>query len=235
MTVLLNGKQEKRGRQKRRKIIFDNLFERTFKRKIKDFLESGTPVATLTKGLLLTAALGGILAVGIMAPNLFKAFGMKQAYEKRSKRVSKDGFFRLRRSCYQLQKKHWVEFVSEDAYGNHVFRITDKGKVEIQKILKEIPEGIARPDAWDHKWRLVIFDIPVTYNNARDALRYGIRSLGCYPIQQSAWVHPFSCAKEIKEMTVKLGLQDYVKVYTVEDFEHKEAFVAFRDLLKDYS
>lgn len=228
------SKKLKRGQPKRRKIIFDNLFEHTFKRKIKNFLESGTPIATLTKGLLLTAALGGVLAVGIMAPNLFKVFGMRQAYEKRSKRISKDGFSRLRRGCYQLQKKHWVKFISEDAYGNHVFRITDRGKFEIQKILKETLRGIIRPNAWDHKWRLIFFDIPVAYNSARDALRYELRSLGCYPIQQSVWVHPFPYAKEIKEMAVRLGLQDCVKVYTVEDFDHQEAIAAFHDLLKDF-
>lgn len=233
MIVLLN-KRRKKGQPKRRKIIFDNLFEHTFKKKIESFLESGTPVATLTKGLLLIAALGGILAVGIMAPNLFKAFGMEQAYEKRSKRISKEGFFRLRRSCYQLQKKHWIEFTSKDAYGNHVFRITDIGKSEIKKILNETPRGIIRPNAWDHKWRLIFFDIPVTYNNARDALRYGLRSLGCYPIQQSVWAHPFPCVKEIKEIAIKLRLRDYVKIYTVEDFDYKEAIMAFRDLLKGF-
>lgn len=234
MTVSLNGKQKKRGRQKRRKIIFDNLFEHTFKRKIEDFLESGTPIATLTKGLLVTAALGGVLAVGVMAPNLFKAFGMEQAYEKRSKRINKDGFSRLRRCCYQLQKKHWVEFVSEDVRGNQIFRVTDMGRIEIQKILKDISRGIARPEKWDCKWRLILFDIPVALNSARDALRYGLRSFGCYQIQRSAWVHPFPCVEEIKVMATKLDVQNYVEIYTIEDFQNAQAIASFRSLLKDH-
>lgn len=232
--MILPNKKRTRWQPKKRKIIFENLFEPSLKRKVEKFLESGTPVATLTKGLLLMAALGGVLAVGIMAPNLFKAFRMKRTYEKPSKRISKDGFPRLRRSCYQLQKKYWVEFVSEDAYGNDIFRLTDKGKAEIQKMLQKTSEGIARPTIWDRKWRLILFDIPVTRNNARDALRYGIRSLGCYPIQQSVWVHPFPCVKEIKEMAARLVLQNYVKIYTTEDFDHKEAIATFRNLLKDF-
>lgn len=227
-------KKRKRGKPRKGKIIFENLFEPSMKRKAQNFFESGTPVATLTKGLLITAALGGVLAVGILAPNLFKAFGMHQAYEKRSKRISKDGFSRLRRSCYQLQKKLWVELISEDAHGNQTFRVTDIGRTEIEKILKEMPAGIARPNRWDRKWHLILFDIPVALNSARDALRYGLRSLGCYQIQRSAWVHPFPCVEEIKIMAVKLGVQNYVEIYTIEDFQHAQAIASFRSLLKDY-
>lgn len=228
------SKKRKVGKPKKEKIIFENLFDKSLKRKIQHFLESDTPVATLTKGLLIAAALGGVLMVGIVAPNLFKAFGTKQAYEKRSKRISKDGFSHLRRSCYQLQKKHWVEFVSEDVHGNQIFRVTDMGRTEIQKILKDISRGIARPEKWDCKWRLILFDIPVALNSARDALRYGLRSFGCYQIQRSAWVHPFPCVEVIKIMATKLNVQNYVEIYTIEDFQHAQAIASFRSLLSDH-
>lgn len=227
----------KQRQRKGGKIVFEKLFEPTLKRKIERFLESDTPAATLTKGLLLTAALGGVIAVGIMAPNLFKVFNTKHAYEKRSKRISKEGFPRLQRGYYRLRDNRWIKFVSVDPYGNKIFRITDAGKATIYKILKipkDSPYAITKPEIWDHKWRLILFDIPISHNNARDAFRYGLRSFGCYQIQQSVFAHPFPCVEEVKKIAQELGLQEYIKVYTVEDFDHKEAITAFHDVLKNF-
>jgi hypothetical protein len=217
---------------RKRKIIFEELFEPTLKRKIKRFLESDTTSATLTRGLLVTAALGGVIAVGIMAPNLFKIFNTKDGYEERSKRISKDGFSRLRRGCYRLENNHWVEFVRTDGYGNKIYRITEKGRTEIYRILKQSSSPITKPAMWDGKWRVIFFDIPVSHNHARDAFRYGLRSYGCHQIQQSTFMHPFPCVKEIQKLTKNLGIEKYVKVYTVEDFDDREVIAAFRDLLK---
>lgn len=218
----------------RRKIIFEELFEPTLKRKIKRFLESDTTAATLTRGLLATAALGGVIAVGIMAPNLFKVFGTKHAYEERSKRINPIGFTKLQRSCYQLQKNRWIEFVRIDGYGNKIYRVTERGRAKIYRILKQPLSPIPKPVTWDGKWRVIFFDIPVSRNHARDAFRYGLRSYGCHQMQQSTFVHPFPCVKEIRKLAKDLGIEKYIKVYTIEDFDDKEALAVFHDLLKDH-
>ncbi len=232
-----------RGRPLKRKIGFERIFEKSLRKKAGEFLESGTPVATLTKGLLITAALGGVLAVGVVAPNLFKAFGMLKTYEKRSKCISQEGFSRLRRGCYQLLERGFIEPVStDDEIGGPQFQLTAKGKEEIEHILgiKRIDKkaqgkiNILRPPIWDGKWRLILFDIPIDFNNARDALRYGLRMFGCYQIQQSVWVHPFPCAQEIKQIASELGIKGKVEVYVAENFDHKKAIVSFHDLLKGY-
>lgn len=71
-------------------IRFEKLFERSLRRKAKDFLESGTLAATLTKAVLITAALGGVIAVGIMAPNLFKVLRV-DSHERR-RRLHNEGY-----------------------------------------------------------------------------------------------------------------------------------------------
>lgn len=225
---------KKKRRMRREKIIFEEFFEPTLKIKIKRFLESGTTTAILTKGLLVTAALGGVIAVGIMAPNLFKIFGTKHAYEERSKRLTKEGFSKLRRSYYHLREKQWIEFVAIDRYGNKIYRITAKGRAKLYRILKQPISSIPRPNVWDHKWRIIFFDIPVSCNHARDAFRYGLRSYGCHQIQQSVFAHPFPCVEEISKIAKDLNIEKYVKMYTIEDFDDKETFSVFRDLLRDY-
>lgn len=89
-----------------KKIVFEELFELSLKKRAINFLESGTPTATLTKGILITAAIGGVLAVGVMAPNLFRAFGVRR--EERNTRLNKEGFRRVRRGVYQLRSQHLI-------------------------------------------------------------------------------------------------------------------------------
>lgn len=79
-----------------------------------------------------------------------------------------------------------------------------------------------------------MFDIPVDFNTARDALRRYLIAAGCFQLQQSVFVYPFPCIKEIKGITHRLGIQRYVEVCTVEDFSNKYALKFFESLLKGY-
>lgn len=226
-------------RRRKEKIAFEKLFNRSLRRKTKDFLESGKPIATLTKGILLIAALGGILAVGIMAPNLFKIFRVDS--RERGKRLSDGGFKRARRSCYQLRKSGLIELFP-DKKGNVLWRITEKGEKMVTKLLginQRAGEDkkwvtIEAPSQWDGKWRFILFDIPIDFNSARNILRRELRAFGCYQLQQSVFVHPFSCIREVLDIVRRLDVAQYVEVCTVEDFANKQAFLFFEPLLRQY-
>lgn len=56
---------------------------------------------------------------------------------------------------------------------------------------------ISKPEQWDKKWRIILFDIPEKIKKARDALRHSLLSLGCHEYQKSVFVHPFECRDEI--------------------------------------
>lgn len=221
------------------KIIFEKLFERSLRRKAKDFLKSDTPAATLTKAVLITAAIGGIIAVGVVAPNLFHVLRMDS--KERGRRLTKEGFKKVQASCYQLRRSGFMESCLNDK-GTPGFRLTQKGKWMVEKLLgirtkrKEKPNRlfIQPPNEWDEKWRFIVFDIPVDFNTTRDALRRDLVATGCFQLQQSVFVYPFPCIKEIKAVTQHLGIQRYVEVCTVEDFSNKYAFKFFEPLLKDY-
>lgn len=221
------------------KIVFEKLFERSLRQKAKNFLESNTPAATLTKAVLITAAIGGVIAVGIMAPNLFHILRVDS--RERGRRLTKEGFKKVRSGCYQLRRSGFMESCL-DSKGELGLRLTQKGKQMVEKLLgirtkqdkKPTRVYIQPPDEWDEKWRFIMFDIPVDFNTARDALRKDLIAAGCFQLQQSIFVYPFSCIKEIKAIAQHLDIQRYVEVCTVEDFSNKYAFKFFEPLLKAY-
>lgn len=216
----------------KRKIAFEALFEPSLKRKVKAFLESGKPAATLTKGILVLAALGGVLAVGVMAPNLFRALGMNKS--ERSKRITYEGYRHLRRSFYHLKKEKLVESIVMKN-GVVKWRLTELGKERLLYALGEkvTYHPLPTPAFWDGKCRIVLFDIPENHVHGRDALRYAMRALGFYQFQKSAWVHPFPCKKEIMDIASRFEIKPYVNVFTIEDFYDEDAAAFFRPLLKD--
>lgn len=239
LCIKKRNNENKKMRIKKDKIAFERLFNKSMRRKAKDFLESGRPVATLTKGVLLFAALGGILAVGIMAPNLFKIFRVDS--RERGKRLSDGGFKRARRSCYQLRKSGLIELFP-DKKGNVLLRITEKGEKMIAKLLGISQPAernkkwvtIEAPSQWDEKWRFILFDIPIDFNSERNILRRELRAFGCYQLQQSVFVHPFSCVREVLDIVRRLNVARYVEVCTVEDFANKDALLFFEPLLRQY-
>lgn len=222
-----------RGKRIVNQIKFEKMFELSFRRKIEHFLESGKPIATLTKGLLITAALGGIIAVGIMAPNLFQALGMNRT--ERNKRFSKEGFYRVRRGMYHLQRKRFITV--NPLTGGWV--LTSLGKKAVADILnskkKKFDIIIPLPRVWDKKTRLIFFDIPTDRNVARDTLRRELVAMGCVSLQKSVLAHPFSCAKEIKKLAKLLNIEKYIYVYTAEEPPPAHVTAAFRILLSKVS
>ncbi len=66
---------------------------------------------------------------------------------------------------------------------------------------------IVRPKKWDYLWRLVIFDIPERSRYLRDALRYELIQLGFFMLQESVYVMPFDCVKEVDEISKLLHIR----------------------------
>jgi len=65
--------------------------------------------------------------------------------------------------------------------------ITPKGLKRIDE-LKAEPLEIKRPEKWDGKWRIVIFDVPNKRKSERDIFRHKITKIGLQPIQESVYV-----------------------------------------------
>ncbi len=66
---------------------------------------------------------------------------------------------------------------------------------------------IEKPKKWDKKWRVAIFDIPVSSGIIRDVFRRKLKEFGFYSLQKSIWVYPYPCQEEIKLLREFLGAE----------------------------
>lgn len=222
--------EKQNSRALRGQIKFEGLFDESLRKRAEDFLESGRPVASLTKGLLIIAVIGGTLAVGAVAPNLFKVLGVDD--KRRSQRLSQQNFRKLQRSFYELRRKKLLESATI-TNGGVQWRFTEKGKALVWGMLGK-GWSLPLPPKWDRKWRLVFFDIPTKKTAARDALRRELEAMGCYQFQKSVWIYPFPCAKEVLDTATFLGVKPCIEVCTIEDFSNPRVLSFFKPLLEEY-
>ena len=75
-----------------------------------------------------------------------------------------------------------------------------------------------KQEKWDGKWRMVAFDIPNECRKGRNALNYRLKMGGFYELQESIFLYPYDCKKEIDafvklfklEKFVRFGLLDFI-------------------------
>ena len=102
--------------------------------------------------------------------------------------------------------------------GSTTIVLTDAGKRRVLRY--KIDEmKIERPQAWDRKWRIILFDIPEKHRRIRDALRDHLRQLGCSELQKSAFVHPFECRSEIDFLIEFYQARPFVRFIVADEID----------------
>lgn len=102
--------------------------------------------------------------------------------------------------------------------------LTAKGFKKIQETKIENIK-ISKPKKWDGKWRVIIFDVREKIRYSRDIFRDKLRNLGFIQIQKSVYVYPFECAAEIKEISRRLGIEQYVLIMISEIIQGEEKII----------
>jgi len=73
-----------------------------------------------------------------------------------------------------------------------------------------------------------MFDIPRKYNWTRDVFRQKLKEIGFYQLQESVFILPYPCEKEVILLAEILNIVDFVYLIKTQDFnnykELKEAF-----------
>ncbi|MBI2622990.1 MAG: hypothetical protein HYW65_00230 [Candidatus Liptonbacteria bacterium] len=80
---------------------------------------------------------------------------------------------------------------------------------------------ILRPNSWDKKWRIVIFDIPETARDARDSLREHLTRLGFHELQKSVSVFPFECRDEIEFLIELHEMRPHVRFIVADSIDNE--------------
>jgi len=168
----------------------------------------------ISKNILKYLALGGILTLAMLSP----IGGPKVA--KSLLKFLKYKIKQIRASAYYLKKRGLIEYI-KDENGAITVKITDNGKKYLKKF--DIDNMILnRPNKWDGKWRLVMFDIPEKHKKAREALRYKLKELDFLRLQDSVWVTPYPCDDEIRFLREIFNIPFNVDIVVTDDLKHHE-------------
>lgn len=214
--------------RKRYPIKFKSTLEGNFKKRITILIKENRKIKSALSLILAIAAMGGILAFGAVAPGALGVIG-KIFKDRQIKKREK--YRKIWRSFYELKKKRIFEFI-EEKDGYLVYRITNKGKEKIKKLIFN-KITIDQPKRWDKKWRLVIFDIPETRYKTRTVFRNKLKEMGFYQCQKSVWIYPFHCLEEIEFLKKILNIKPFVKLFLIEEMGDGKVLYYFRDLLKN--
>lgn len=103
--------------------------------------------------------------------------------------------------------------------GSVVISLTEKGK--LRAISTSFKKFYSKKEKWDGKWRMIAFDIPNTHKKGRNALRYRFKLGGFYELQESLFLYPYDCKKELTALVELFKLQKYVR-YGLLDFIDNE-------------
>ena len=136
----------------------------------------------------------------------------------------------LRECINEFYNDKLVDF-KEQPDGLCTVVLTEKGKKKVIALDADNME-IKRPLVWDHKWRVVISDIPESEKRARNALREKLRNLGFYAWQKSVFVYPHDCLNEIEFLVELFQIRPYVRFFEVSKvMNEEELLLHFEDIL----
>lgn len=139
----------------------------------------------IQKAILGTVAVAGIMAVAVVAPNIFSAF--RQPFTRQQK-------YKTNRTIDKLVKAGLLTWEKTDR--GTFTRLTSKG----EKILDEVERSnfnLKKPKHWDQRWRVIIFDIPEKRKVVRERIRYTLMQIGFIRLQDSVWIYPYDCEELI--------------------------------------
>lgn len=165
----------------------------------------------IQQAVLATVGIAGILAVTMVAPNIFQVLP----------RIMGDKYklgYRARTAAGRLAQKGLVRFVTRN--GLRYVEITEKGRHTLA--LGEIKATHQKKSrrAWDRRYRLVMFDVPQYRRNTRDRLRRFVREYGFLRLQDSVWVYPYDCEELMTLIKADLRIGKDVLYAVVESIEN---------------
>lgn len=103
----------------------------------------------------------------------------------------------------------------------NIYKLTEDGREVFLRFNYEKLE-IKESKIWDRNFRMIIFDIPEIKRNARNSLREKIKELGFVKFNDSVWVYPYPCQREIDFIANYWGIGKYVHFALVKDVTGRE-------------
>jgi DNA-binding transcriptional regulator PaaX len=100
------------------------------------------------------------------------------------------------RKLQELKKRKLVSF-KQLAGGEVRIELTKDGKNLVRQYNLDTMQ-LKKPEKWDGRWRIIIYDIPQYKRQASNAFREKLRDLGLFKIQKSVWISAYDCLAELE-------------------------------------
>lgn len=170
----------------------------------------------IQNAVLATVGIAGILAVTMIAPNIFQALPGLMGRKRYS--IA----FQARTAASRLAIKGYIRFVEKN--GKKWIEITDDGRRALALEQEKARLDSLHGKRWDKRYRLVMFDIPEKRKNTRDSVRQLLRGCGFLRIQDSVWLFPYDCEELITLMKSDMQLGKDL-LYAIVDSIENDAWI----------
>jgi len=165
----------------------------------------------IQNAVLSAVGVAGILAVTMIAPNIFQALP----------RLLGDKYkfgYRAKTAAGRLAKKGLLRFVLRNRV--RCAELTEKGRQVLALEKMKTAHQSERGHRWDKRYRLVMFDVPQYRRATRDRLRSFMRECGFLRLQDSVWIYPYDCEELIALIKADIRIGKDVLYAVVESIEN---------------
>jgi DNA-binding transcriptional regulator PaaX len=161
----------------------------------------------IQKLVLETVKIAGILSIALVAPNVLRAMNkLGLIPNSRHDEI-------ISSSASKLAKKGLLKF------NGKYYELTELGERKLRQFDLS-GYKLLRPKRWDHKWRVVIFDIPEKKKRVRDQIRNLFVTAGFLRLQDSVWVYPYDCEDIIGLLKTDFGVGKDLLYMIVDEIEN---------------
>ncbi|MEK7613027.1 MAG: CRISPR-associated endonuclease Cas2 [Patescibacteria group bacterium] len=161
----------------------------------------------INNAVISTLAVSGLIAIGLLAPNVLGAMGRLGLINPSQRRQN------IQRSLTRLIRGNYVNvvhgYVKLTPKGDRYAALLGKGKL--------VPK---KPKRWDGKWRVLIFDIPERRRKTRTQVRLTLKHLGFIRLQDSVWIYPYDCEDLITLFKVDMRVGKDLLYLIVDQLEY---------------
>ena len=84
-----------------------------------------------------------------------------------------------------------------------------------------------KKEKWDGRWRMVSFNIPENCRKGRDALRYRLKMAGFYKLQESIFIYPYECEKEVRDFVRLFKMEKYIRFGVLDSIDNSQHIAEF--------
>lgn len=194
----------------------------------KDLKGKVSPVVSEVLKIIGGAALVGaavvIPAVPVVVPIL--KFAKEESDRRGELKNTKFDKVRLWLILRRLEKQREIKLTNLTD-GSTEVKLTEKGKIRYVRFkLADLPEHFSKK-LWDGRWRIIVFDVPEKERGKRDAFRSLLNRLRFYQLQESVYLAPYPCEKEMEYLREYYQLGKKVQVLVTAGLEDDSVYRAY--------